>query len=80
MVEWEKVKKLMDCFPGSIINHNGEFIAMVKENEYFILESCKDEREIKCKVLAGFQEVLIKHNIIIQKRKIMNTINSCLTV
>lgn len=54
MVEWEKVKKLMDCFPGSIINHNGEFIAMVKENEYFILESCKDEREIKCKVLAWF--------------------------
>mgnify|MGYP000220016720 FL=1 len=44
----------MDCFPGSIINHNGEFIAMVKENEYFILESCKDEREIKCKVLAWF--------------------------
>ena len=54
MVEWEKVKKLMDCFPGSIINHNGEFIAMLKENEYFILESCKDEREIKCKVLAWF--------------------------
>ena len=54
MVEWEKVKKLMDCFPGSIINHNGEFIAMVKENEYFILENCKDEREIKCKVLAWF--------------------------
>ena len=27
---------------------------MLKENEYFILESCKDEREIKCKVLAWF--------------------------
>ena len=27
---------------------------MVLENEYFILESCKDEREIKCKVLAWF--------------------------
>ena len=54
MIEWKKVKKLMDCFPGSIINHNGEFIAMIKENEYFILENCKDEREIKCKVLACF--------------------------
>ena len=54
MIEWEKIKKLMDCFPESVINHNGEFIAMVKENEYFLLESCKDEREMKCKVLAWF--------------------------
>ena len=54
MVEWEKIKKLMNCFPRSIINHNGEFISSIKENEYFILESCKDEREIKCKVLAWF--------------------------
>lgn len=35
MVEWEKVKKLMDCFPGSIINHNGEFIAMDKRKRVF---------------------------------------------
>ena len=24
MIEWKKVKKLMDCFPESVINHNGE--------------------------------------------------------
>lgn len=54
MIEWEKAKELMNCFPRSIINNKGEFIAMTKENEYFILENCKDECDVKCKVLAWF--------------------------
>ena len=49
MIEWKKVKKLMDCFPKSVINHNGEFIAMLKENEYFILESCKKQEATRQK-------------------------------
>ena len=45
-------KRLMSCFPGSFINYRGEFIAHKVSNTYFDLFSCKDELEIKCKVLA----------------------------
>lgn len=43
--------KLMDCFPGSFINHNGEFIAHRVANEYFNFATCEDETDVKCKVL-----------------------------
>ena len=44
-------KRLMACFPGSFINHNGEFIAHKASNTWFDLFKCKDELEIRCKVL-----------------------------
>lgn len=50
-MDWELIKKLMNCFPNSFINHNGEFIAESKSNTYFILEDCKTELDVKCKVL-----------------------------
>ncbi|MDF2510447.1 MAG: hypothetical protein K0S04_313 [Herbinix sp.] len=43
--------KLIQAFPESFINDSGEFIAHEKANEYFILDNCKDEEEVKCKVL-----------------------------
>lgn len=46
--------KLMNCFPGSFINGQGEFIAEPKTNQYIILKTCKDEFEVKCKVLEWF--------------------------
>lgn len=54
MVDWNTIKKLMDCFPQSVINGNGEFIASIKANEYFILRDCENEFDIKCKVLEWF--------------------------
>ena len=54
MNKWEMSKKLMRCFPNSFINYQGEFIAHREANEYFILDNCKDELEVKCKVLAWF--------------------------
>ena len=51
MVEWNLIKKLMDCFPRSVINQNGEFIAHIPSNQYFILHDCNTELDIKCKVL-----------------------------
>lgn len=54
MDKWEISKKLMSCFPNSFINYQGEFIAHREANEYFILDNCKDELEVKCKVLAWF--------------------------
>ena len=51
MVEWSVQKRLMQAFPGSFINRNGEFIASKRENEYICLENCTTEREVQCKVL-----------------------------
>lgn len=53
-MEWESIKRLMRCFPNSFINQQGEFIAHRAANEYFNLEGCADEFEIKCKVLEWF--------------------------
>ena len=41
----------MDCFPNSVINHNGEFIAHIRSNTYFILRDCESKEDVKCKVL-----------------------------
>lgn len=46
--------KLLNSFPGSFINGQGEFIAEPKTNQYIILKTCKDEFEVKCKVLEWF--------------------------
>lgn len=51
MADWQLITKLMNCFPNSIINQRGEFIANTKSNDYFILNDCKTELDIKCKVL-----------------------------
>ena len=50
----EVVLKLMNSFERSFINQHGEFIAHEKGNSYFILKNCKNELDIKCKVLEWF--------------------------
>lgn len=52
--------RLMNCFPGSFINHNGEFIAHEKANEYFSLSTCGDEFDVKCKVLEWLSRAASK--------------------
>ena len=54
MVSWEVIKKLCNSFSGSFINDEGEFIAHVKGNQYFILRTCETELDVKCKVLEWF--------------------------
>lgn len=44
-------KKLCNAFPKSFINGNQEFIAHMRANEYFRLEDCLYEFDVKCKVL-----------------------------
>ena len=44
-------KKLCNAFPKSFINGNLEFIAHQRANEYFRLEDCENEFDVKCKVL-----------------------------
>ena len=48
------IERLMWCFPRSFVNASNEFIAHRRANEYFRLEDCKDELDIKCKVLEWF--------------------------
>lgn len=50
----ENLIKLMSAFPRSFINQHGEFIAHEKANEYFNLGKCKNEEEVKCKILEWF--------------------------
>ena len=54
MVSREVIKKLCNSFSGSFINGEGEFIAHVKGNQYFILRTCETELDVKCKVLEWF--------------------------
>ena len=51
MVGSNITKKLAHSFYGSYINYNFEFIAHEEANEYFRLEDCETELDVKCKVL-----------------------------
>lgn len=51
MVDSLVTKKLVRAFPDSFINSSLEFIAHLKANEYFRLEDCENEFDVKCKVL-----------------------------
>ena len=44
-------KNLARAFPNSFINTALEFIAHKEANEYFRLEDCENEFDVKCKVL-----------------------------
>lgn len=59
-MDWEIITRLMNCFPHSFINQNGEFIAHVKSNTYFILRDCKTELDVKCKVLEWLSRAAYK--------------------
>lgn len=51
MVNSSVTKKLARAFTGSFINTGLEFIAHKEANEYFRLEDCESEFDVKCKVL-----------------------------
>lgn len=56
------IDRLIFCFQGSFVNNNNEFIAHRRANTYFILENCKDELDIKCKVLEWLSRGAYKQN------------------
>ena len=60
MADWTLVQFLMKCFPNSIINHNMEFIAHVRTNQYILLGDCQTELDVKCKVLEWFSRSAYK--------------------
>lgn len=56
----EVLAKLHLAFPGSMINRNGEFIANVPANAYFLLRDCENETDVKCKVLEWLSRAAYK--------------------
>ncbi len=54
MVDSFVTKKLAKAFPKSFINGELEFIAHREANQYFRLEDCECEFDVKCKVLEWF--------------------------
>lgn len=63
------VQKLKDCFAGSYVNSDGEFIAHERANEYFILRNCETELDVKCKVLEWFSSGAYKREPYRTKKK-----------
>ena len=51
MIDVLVIKKLMTAFPTSFINSALEFIAYGEANEWFRLDDCENEFDVKCKVL-----------------------------
>ena len=60
MVGSEVLLKLTHSFPRSFINGSLEFIAHKRANEYFRLEDCECEFDVKCKVLEWFSRAAFK--------------------
>ena len=65
----EIVIDLLKSFPGSFLNQYGEFIAHREANEYFQLSKCKDDLEIKCKVLEWLSRAAFKTEPYKNKKK-----------
>ena len=59
-MDWKLITRLMNCFPGSFINQEGEFVAHAEANQYFILRDCKSESDIKCKLVEWFSRPAFK--------------------
>lgn len=63
------LKRLMYCFPNSFINQNYEFIAHKETNQYFSLDNCENELDIKCKLLEWFSRPAYKTEPYSSKKK-----------
>lgn len=62
--------KLLKSFPGSFINDRGEFNPEKSGIACFNLADCKDDTEIKCKVLEWCSRAAFKSGP--YKRKLLN--------
>lgn len=69
MVDSNVTKKLSRAYPNSFINSALEFIAHRRANEYFRLEDCETELDVKCKVLEWLSRGAYKTCPFSSKRK-----------
>lgn len=54
MDKFQIALRLCECFPNGFVNGSGEFVAHKYANQYFILENCETELDVKYKVLEWF--------------------------
>ena len=71
----ETLIRLFSSFPGSFMNESGEFIAHGPTNQYFNLEKCKSETELRCKVLEWLSRAAYKAEPYKTKRKNVEKMN-----
>jgi hypothetical protein len=69
MVDSNITKRLSASFPKSFINCALEFIAHRTANEYFRLEDCETELDVRCKVLEWLSRGAYKTEPFATKRK-----------
>ena len=60
MTKEELTGKLLECFPKSFINRNGEFIAHKKSNTYMLLENKENWMDVAVGVLEWFSREAFK--------------------
>ena len=81
MVDSLVARKLGRAFPGSFINTNLEFIAHKEANEYFRLDECNNEFDVKCKVLEWLSRGAYKtcpFNTNLKNEKFHNFMLNCI--
>ena len=52
--------KLLQCFPGSILNSDLELIVNPETNDYIVLRNCESDMDVKCRVIEGLSRSCYK--------------------
>ena len=60
MAKEEITQRLLECFPKSFINRNGEFIADKKSNTYMLLDNKENWLDVAVGVLEWFSRAAFK--------------------
>jgi hypothetical protein len=60
MTKEEMASKLLECFPKSFINYQGEFIAHKKSNTYLIFDKCETMQDLAVAVFEWFSRAAHK--------------------
>ena len=60
MDRYEMALRLMRYFPGSFINHNGEFIAHKKSNTYLVFDKCENLQDLAVAVIEWLSRAAYK--------------------
>lgn len=56
----DEIFNVMECFPNSFINRNGEVILSEKGNVYFNAMDCTDKSDITCKLFEWCSRPIVK--------------------
>lgn len=69
MDKFKEALNLMNCFPYSFMNHEGEIIFYRKGNVFFNFSTCETKLEIRCKVIEFISRSAYKTPVYGSERK-----------